>query len=221
MLKRLSVAKLLAVMMFATLSGCTTTNPVIDTFTTLLPWRAQYADIQPGFEYLVVELDGKASVMALGSRNVVGQGDFALTNEYWYNGQGEMLHLQNGRIQHAIGTTREIRKQEGKVPAWRDIDNASRALSWVRELDVMPSYRFSFKETLISYKTAAPASAPKEVLGEVIWFADEVSSTNEQNKPWHYKQLFALQNGKVVYSEQCIAPSLCLKLRPLAGGKQP
>jgi len=220
MLKRLSAANLLAVMMFANLSGCTTTNPVIDTFTTLLPWRAQYADIKPGFEYLVVELDGKASVMALGSRDLLGQGDFALTNEYWYNGQGEMLHLQNGRILQAIGMTLEIRRQEGKVPAWRDIDNASRPLSWVRELDVMPGYRFSLKETLISYRTTAPASSPKEVAGEVIWIADEVSSTNEQNKPWRYKQLFALQNGKVVYSEQCIASSLCLKLRPLMVNKQ-
>ncbi len=220
-MQRSSFAKLLAVLTLVTLSGCNTTNPVVDTFTTLLPWRAQYADIQPGFEYLVVELDGKASVMALGSRGVAREGDFATTNEYWYNGQGEMLHLQNGRIQNAIGTTREIRRLEGKVPAWRDIDNASRALSWVRGLDVMPGDRFSLKETLISYKTVAPYSAPKEVVGEVVWFADEVSSTNEQNKPWRYKQLFALQNGRVVYSEQCIAPSLCLKLRPLVGGKQP
>jgi hypothetical protein len=42
-----------------------------------------------------------------------------------------------------------------------------------------------------------------------------VSSRLLGGRAWRYRDRFAVQAGRVVYSEQCINPGLCLTLRPL------
>jgi hypothetical protein len=199
------------------LQGCRSSNPVYDTLTNVLPWKAQYANLQPGFEYLWVSLDGKASVMALGSRDVRG----TAVHEHWYTGQGEMLYLVDGRVQQALGFTHELRQQTGAPPVWGSFEavlgqvQPIKDVTWTRQLDVMPGYRFGVQETLVSRPLAEPARLPEGVPARAQWVADEVQGKQANGLPWVYAQRFAIKNNRVVYSEQCLAPNLCLALRPL------
>lgn len=206
-----------------TLQGCRGSNPVYDTLTNVLPWSQQYANLQPGFEYLWVSVDGKASVMALGARETRGNA----VHEHWYTGQGEMLHLVDGRVQQALGFTHELRQQTGAPPAWgsfaaqlgqvsmKDQTQSTKDVVWTRQLDVMPGYRFGVQETVVSRTVAEPARLPEGVPANAQWVADEVRGKKANGLPWVYAQRFALANNRVVYSEQCLAPAVCLKLRPL------
>jgi hypothetical protein len=197
------------------MQGCQSTNPMLDTFSLVLPAPVQVANLAPGFEYLWVSVDGKASVMALGARETRG----TAVHEHWYTGQGEMLHLVNGRVQQALGFTHELRQQTGAPPAWGRFDaalvQATQDVVWTRQLDVMPGYRFGVQETVVSRTVAQPTRLPEGVPAHTQWVADEVLGKKANGLPWVYAQRFAVANGRVVYSEQCLAPAVCLKLRPL------
>jgi hypothetical protein len=204
-----------AMVVALTMQGCRSTNPVYDTLTNVLPWSQQYASLQPEFEYLWVSVDGKASVMALGAREARG----TAVHEHWYTGQGEMLYLVEGRVQQALGFTHELRQQRGTPPAWGRFDaalvQATQDVVWTRQLDVMPGYRFGVQETVVSRTVAEPTRLPEGVPAHAQWVADEVLGKKANGLPWVYAQRFAVANGRVVYSEQCLAPAVCLTLRPL------
>ena len=202
--------------------GCRSANPVYDTFTNVLPRPLQIANLQRGFEYLWVSVDGNASVMALGARETRGNA----VHEHWHNAQGEMLYLVNGRVQQALGFTHELRHQTGAPPDWGSLvaegpkptqtampDN--KALAWKRLLDVMPSYRYGVEELVLTRMVAEPARLPEGVPAQALWVVDEVQGKKANGSAWLYAQRFALVNNRVVYSEQCLAPAVCLKLRPL------
>mgnify|MGYP000411462583 CR=1 FL=1 len=205
----------LVVLSFAVLlCGCRS-NPTLDTFTTLLPWRSQYAPVQPGVEYMVVSLEGRTSVMALGGRSMQGSGAIQSVHEHWYTGQGEMLYLVDGRIQQALGFTHEWRGQTSTPPSWSTVLQSSREISWRRVLDAMPGYRFNLTDDISSYKTAAPKRLPEGVSPQAQWVADLVASKGDDGQAWWYLQKFAVLDGRVIYSEQCLAKAMCIALRPL------
>jgi hypothetical protein len=191
--------------------GCRGSNPVYDTFTNVLPWSKQYASLQPGFEYLWVSVDGRASVMALGLRETRGMA----VHEHWYTGQGEMLYLVNGRVQQALGFTHEVRHQTGQAPAWSELGQSLNAVQWTRQLDLMPGYRMGVQEYVASSSVAEPSRLPEGVPAHARWYADTVNGKYANGLAWRYEQRFAVANDQVVYSEQCLAATLCLKLRPL------
>jgi hypothetical protein len=191
--------------------GCRGSNPVYDTLTNVLPWSRQYASLQPGFEYLWVSVDGRASVMALGSRETRGRA----VHEHWYTGQGEMIYLVNGRVQQALGFTHEVRHQTGQAPAWSELGQSLTAVQWTRQLDLMPGYRMGVQEYVASRAVAEPSRLPEDVPAHAQWYADIVNGKHANGLAWRYEQRFALANDHVVYSEQCLAATLCLKLRPL------
>ena len=197
-----------------TMLGCRS-NPTYDTLTTLLPWKKQYAQVQPGFEYLWVSVQGRVSLMALGERKVQGNTPDEQVHEYWYTGQGEMLYLLNGRIQEAKGFTHEWRAQNSAQPAWTGLLTSQRALTWRRQLDVMPGYQYGLVTHLTSYPIATPKALPEGVSAQARWAEDTVVAKNQQGRAWLFKQKFAVLEGQVVYSEQCVSDSFCLKLRPL------
>ena len=194
--------------------GCRS-NPTFDTLTNLSPWKSQYASVQPGLEYLWVSLDGKASVMALGERSVQGSGATTHLQERWYTGQGEMLYLLDGRIQQALGFTHERRGQTGQAPAWADVLQTAKEMPWSRTADMMPGYRYGVTEHVASQPILSPKSLPEGVSPKAQWVMETVASKNADGKEWWYLQKFAVLDGQVVYSEQCIDQDLCLKLRPL------
>lgn len=196
------------------LLGCRS-NPTFDTFTTLLPWGKQYAQVQPGIEYLWVSLDGRTSVMALGERKLLPGKDAFDVREYWYTGQGEMLYLLNGRIQQAHGFISEWRAQKSSAPAWAEVLQSPREWPWQRQLDIMPGYRYGVVETVTSSRVQVPKHLPEGVTSQAQWVAETISSKGHDGQEWWYLQKFAVLNDRVVYSEQCVDKSLCLKMRPL------
>lgn len=199
----------------AFVAGCAVQNPAWDTFLYVFPSYRQYAQVQPGVEYLVVELDGRAAVMALGSRRVQGQAPHTVVTERWYNANGEMLMLQNGRIQEVMGMSQEWRNQESKPPTWQAVSEADFREEWTRKLDVMPGYRYGQIDRIITGKIAALRGVSNDVPANAQWFADMVESQTRTGQPWQFMQKFAVVDGKVVYSEQCVSESICLKIRPM------
>lgn len=197
------------------LCGCRS-NPTFDTFTTLLPWGKQYAQIQLGYEYLWVSIEGRASVMALGERRLEGGADLQHVHERWYTGQGEMLYLVDGRIQQALGFTHEIRGQTSNAaPAWQEVLQINREVTWQRQIDQMPGYRYNVVNYISTYQTAPPRKLPDGVTPDARWVTDLVQGKSQDGQAWWYLQKFALLNGRVVYSEQCIDKDRCLQMRPL------
>lgn len=179
------------------------------------PWRSQYAQLQPGVEYLVVTLDGRATVMALGEREDPITPRGPERHEYWYSSQHEMLHTVNGRIHRALGFTVEWRAQDSSPPAWADVQKSRYEVPWSRMLDIMPGYRYGQVDHLWVRPVGTPGSLPQGVAAKAVWFEEAVFSQTEEGRPWKFKQRYAVLNGQVVYSEQCLSPKVCLSLRPI------
>ena len=208
------IARLVLVCVALLLWGCRS-NPTFDTLTNLNPWKSQYANVQPGLEYLLVTLNGKSSVMGLGERTVQGSELNRHVQERWYTGQGEMLYVLDGRIQQALGFTHERRGQTGQAPTWADVLQAAKELPWSRTVDMMPGFRYGVTEHVTTQPIRPPKSLPEGVSPKARWVMDTVGSKVIDGREWWYLQKFAVLDGQVVYSEQCIQQDLCLKLRPL------
>jgi hypothetical protein len=199
---------------FLFLSGCQS-NPTFDTFRTMLPWVKQYEQVQPGFEYILVSANGHEALMALGERRDTIDEFKNRTHEYWYTGQGEMLYLVNGRIHQALGFTNEIRSQTSAEPPWEQLSKSSNSIAWGRKIDLMPGFRYGLVNNITTFKIAAPNFLPEHLPEPMHWIADLVESKSGDGQVWWYLQRFALHDGRVVYSEQCITERLCLKIRNL------
>lgn len=193
------------------LMGCQGFNPVVDTFSSLTPGAASHVDYQQGLEYLQVILNGRESSMALGYRRVQG-GDM---HEHWYSGQREMLHLMNGRVVEVQGMTHELRRQSEKTPSWHALAESKRPLVWRRTKDLMPGYRYGVVEYVISQWVEPTRQEAALVKQPAQWFIDQVKSKTADGQEWLYNETYAVLNNQVIYSEQCLAPEVCLKLRPL------
>ena len=191
-------------------------NPTFDTFTTLLPWTKQYSQVQPGYEYILVSANGHQAVMALGSRESLPDNVARLrTHEYWYTGTGEMIHLVNGRVNKALGFTHEIRSQTQSYPSWEDLLDSKNPVTWFRKLDLMPGYRYNLLNNVSTYKISFPSDSPDYLPSRTQWIADSVESKSLDGRAWRYLQRFAIVDGVVFYSEQCIDKDLCLTIRKL------
>lgn len=154
-----------------------------------------------------VSVGGHQTVMVLGSR--FSQGGHTL--EQWFSGEGEMLELRDGRVHRALGMTSEIRRTQAAPPAWQALSEAPKAIAWQRERDVMPGYQ-QRQEKITTRKARAPRS---NAFGGASWVEEEVSTQRLNGQAWRYTERFAVQGQQVLYSEQCVSPSLCLKLKPL------
>ena len=56
------------------LTGCLGVNPTMDMITTLLPGKEPALLVAKGYEYLLIEIDGRKTAMALGYRQEVDAG---------------------------------------------------------------------------------------------------------------------------------------------------
>jgi hypothetical protein len=171
-------------------------------------------ELKPGFEYILIDIDGRKTVMALGSREVLTESGRASLHERWYSGQGEMIHMVDGRIHTAVGLTVEWRRQRSNPPAWDLLAKSSSSVAWSRELDVMPGYRYGQADHIETKLSTAPKGAPVLPL-DATWIMDQVRSPQVLGGDWTYTQTFAIHQGRVVYSEQCLAPTVCFKFKPL------
>jgi hypothetical protein len=187
-------------------SACQSTHPLIDTLQSVVSTPRLQRD--PKYDYLALDMDGRQGQMALGYRNVVN----GVVTEHWYT-SGEMLQMVNGRVDKALGMTQEIRRNKGTPPSWQALAESDQAINWVRQLDLLPGYRYGTEEVVVSRKLTKqeyPLSSFR--LGDVdFWVRDDVESTNAQGQQWHYVQLFAIYRNRVVYSEQCISEKMCMR----------
>lgn len=163
-----------------------------------------------GFGYLQVRVDGRQSLLA----SVPGQSE----DEFWYSPQSELVQLRQGRLWRVLGMTTEWRSQQAQPPAWADVPASGEAVAWVRQVDRMPGYRWAERDEVRTRRLLVPPAKVADVLAawpQAQWFEDSVQSRDGAGRPWAFVQRFALWQGRVVYSEQCIAPDLCLALTRL------
>lgn len=175
------------------------------------------APLPKGVEALQVAVGGRQTLMVLGQRRPA-PGD-AIQDEFWYSAQAELLHLQDGRLWRAVGMTTEWREQRSHAPAWADVPADGQAVVWRRKVNRMPGYRWE-EEDRVSTRRLLQAPADKATQWpQAQWFVDEVLTHNAAGGRWQHAQRFAVLQGQVVYSEQCIAPDLCLMLTRIAPQK--
>lgn len=192
-------------------AGCQGFNPVIDTAGHFWAGKEKRENFSVGFEYLEVEWQGRKAAMALGYRETKG----TQVNEHWYSGQGEMIKLVNGRVVQVLGMTKEVRQVLGVPPVWADLLAHRLPVAWSQTKEVMPLYRYGLQEYFLSQQIT-PTALDKAIGSEATaWVVEEVRSKSENGMPWIYQQKFALLGDKVIYSEQCVAPEMCFKFRPL------
>ena len=196
---------------FIALAGCQGVNPVADTARSIFVGFDAQTAYRVGIEYLKRRLDGRQAAMALGYRETDGRN----VNEYWYSGQREMLYLQNGRIHGALGMTHEVRDQLQPAPDWGLLQQRQGPYVWQRTMDVQPGYRYGVTESVVTQRFNASKAQMAQLAEPAEWFEDLVTSKTQDGRPWTYRQIFALVNLRVVYSEQCLAPDLCLTLQPI------
>lgn len=192
------------------LTACQGFNPSTDTmgvvFSSAL--NSNTATYLPGFEYIEVEFDGKKTALALGYRTFNGQD----VEEYWYSGTGEMIALRNGRISQVMGMTNEVRQTSREIPSWSQLQANHLPLTWMRVRDLQPRYRYGVIEYVTSEVRQNKRSEDEQTQ---TWVYERVSSKAADGSEWRYQDRFRLNNGLVVSSEQCIAPQMCFKLKPL------
>lgn len=201
---------LLVCLLSTLLAACQGFNASTDTlgvvFSSAL--NSSTATYSPGFEYIEVEFDGKKTSLALGYRAFNGQD----IEEYWYSGTGEMLALRNGRLFQVMGMTNEVRQTSREVPSWSQFQANQLPLTWMRTRDVQPGYRYGVDEYVTSEVRQNKRSESEQTQ---TWVVERVSSKAADGRVWRYKERFQLIHGVVVFSEQCIAPQMCFKLKPL------
>ncbi len=196
------------------LSACQGVNPTLDTITTLLPGKHPALLVSRGFEYILLEIDGRKTAMALGSREQVLEDGRLRVHERWYSGHREMIHLVDGRIHTALGLTVEWRGQRSSPPVWQELARSHATVDWDRVLDIMPGYRYGHLEHIQTHQSSAPRGAPELPAG-TLWFSDVVSSAQPVGEHWLFRQHFAWHLDKVIYSEQCLSPQVCFKFTHL------
>lgn len=192
-------------------SACQGTSPVFDTALSVFYPLGRNPQFSANFEYLQVDFDGRNAYLALGSRELVGND----VRESWYSGQREMLQLLNGRIERVLGMTREVRQVSIDRPNWDSVVEGVHPVVWQRNLDMMPGYHYGILEFISTSKTIRPRNVPDDVAYSSEWIFETVQRQERHGRVTSYQQLFALQQGRVVYSEQCLAFDMCFKLKYL------
>ena len=193
------------------LCACKGVSPVFDTAAIMWSPVERNPKLSAEFEYLQVELDGRVAYMALGRREVAG----ADVREFWYSGQREMLQLLNGRIEQVLGMTREVRYVTEVRPEWFRVLDEAQPVVWQRRLDLMPGYQYGVLEFVTTAKAKRLRHAPDDVAASAQWLTETVQRQEPHGRVSTYLQWFALQQGRVVYSEQCLAADMCFKLKHL------
>lgn len=173
--------------------------------------------LNPDYRYLRVEVAGaNAALLVLGYLDATPQGDV----EVWYSSKGEVIKLQNGRIVGTAGLTTDWRRVSYPIapPAWTAIPVDG--LQFTRVRDESPGYRNAIAQTVQLKPWAGlpsiplAATLPTDVARSYDWYQEVQTGSPERALPPSW---FAVdyRDGKrtVIYSEQCLSVSLCLKLQ--------
>lgn len=190
--------------------------------------REVHAPQVPGIRFLRVESDSGVSYLALGYlEGSDGQ------REVWYSAQQQVLFLTGGRLSGSGGLSVDWASVRfGPVPDWGTVSESG--AFYERERDVMPGYQFAVRERvrvrrwspLLTDAGFQPPKLPSGLKPESLtWFLEQAEPEPGSRfaRPaggalppaWFAVDLAAPGNAAVAYSVQCLAPGVCLKLRPL------
>lgn len=175
--------------------------------------------LNPLYRYLRVDVKGRApALLVLGYIDAHPQGDI----EVWYSSKSEVIKTQNGRI---VGTTGlELDWRAVRFPSAPPVWNAvpSQGAVYQRLRDEMPGHRYAISEQIelkpwVGVPTITlPASLSGAQARAYTWFQETTLTTSDQALPpaWF---AWGVQRGQptVLYSEQCLSATFCLKLQRL------
>ena len=117
--------------------------------------HADKIQLNPKLRYLRVTVQGRVVLMVLGYLEPSPDGEI----ETWYSSEGELIRLQNGRLVGTGGLETDWRVVKNvSLPAWKELDGRT-AVTYRRERDEMPAYRFSIAETVSLYPIPVPTNA--------------------------------------------------------------
>ena len=214
------------------LAGCKTTPPqlqlVKDAWNSSIGAKPFSIDtlpldqLQKGYEYAFINSVNMPAVMVLGERIKGRTSSGEYTDEYWYSGTGELIVLRDGRFHTVFGLPTEWRDNRSAPPAWSSFETQTATQRWVRTRDEMPNYRYGLQDQMASTALAEPPKLDAKALelsppkgSQVRWVEDHVRTTKADGTLWTFRQRFALENKQVVYSEQCVSPTLCYRFRKI------
>jgi len=175
------------------------------------------AQLNPLYRYLRVQLAGHPpALLVLGYLDAHPQGEI----EVWYTTRQQVIKIQNGRIIATAGLPLDWRSVRfpAAPPAWSAVPPQGGV--YARSRDEMPGHRYAISEQVDIKPWAGvppielPSSLPPETARGYQWFREDVLSTSAEPLPpaWF---AWGLHQGKpaVVYSEQCLSATFCLKLQ--------
>lgn len=198
--------------------GCASESEAIGKSMNFLVGRSdptEHALLRPGYRYLRVSVDGRTVLMVLGY--VERQPDGPI--EVWYSGEREVIKTQRGHIVGTAGLATDWRDVRfvSPLPDFRKIV-AQLAEQYTRSRDEMPGYRYDIRETVTVRPIRPPEKSALKTLdpASLVW-VEESTDALTPNAIALPPARFAIdpQGGidSVVYSEQCLSPTLCLALQ--------
>jgi len=187
------------------------TRTLFDAFPALGNNAVDTFKLNPNLRYLRVVVRDRVVLMVLGYTEPHPEGEI----ETWYSAEGEVIRLQNGRITGTAGLEINWRAVRNfSLPSWNDMAGMARGakVTYRRERDEMPGYRFGIAESISFYSVPVPWNAKLARLPAqgLRWYEEAVLGQPD-GLPSARFALHA-KNGepRVVYGEQCLSPSLCL-----------
>lgn len=179
----------------------------------------------PSLSYLRARLAGRTAYLVLGNREPTLGG----ATEVYYSAAGEVVKLHQGRIVGTAGLPldwRDVRRTD--APDWATLIESPLALPavpirYTRERDEMPGYRFGIRDEVSVRAIDSPAGMTALAAPSLRWFEETsqpLDAASGQLQPSRFAVLASPGSIRVVYSEQCLAPTLCLSLEtwPTASG---
>ena len=164
--------------------------------------------LNPNLRYLRVTVRGRVVLMVLGYMDASLGGAV----ETWYSSDGELLRLQNGRVVATAGLETDWRAVRPiALPGWKDMLGRS-SVTYQRERDEMPGFRFGISETISLYAVRTPTNP--RLMGlpaqSLRWFEEAVQGQPGGLPSARYALRIEDSEPRVVYAEQCLSPTFCL-----------
>lgn len=206
------------------LSACTSRPVVSDVFLAVFDdkFSANHdvvsgAALNPEYRYLRVQASGAApALLVLGYVEPHPNGEVQI----WYSSKGEVLKLQKGRIVGTAGLATDWSAVSftPDLPAWDAVPPDG--FAFMRRHDQVPGYRAGVSEQLRLQPWSGvpplvlPNSLPTSTASRYAWYRESAADTSSSAMPAAW---YAVGNygGKrrVVYSQQCLSPKLCLTMQ--------
>lgn len=169
----------------------------------------------PNYRYLRVEAQGRSpAFLVLGYIDPHPLGDI----EVWYSAKQEVIKIQNGRIVGTAGLEIDWRAVQFPTPPplWTVL--MPQGSTYQRLRDEMPGHRYAIADQIALQPwhdvppIALPASLTAAQARTYTWFRETSSAVNALPPAWF---AWGIHRGipTVVYSEQCLSATFCLKLQ--------